>query len=67
MAVLYFFNAATGKWEPISSGGGGGTPGPQGPAGPAGKDGKDGESVAVLVQDSQPASARPGTVWISNS
>jgi hypothetical protein len=67
MATLYFFDAVTGTWKPITSGSGGGTPGPQGPPGKDGKDGQDGESVEVLVQDTQPASARPGTVWITNT
>ena len=67
MAQLYFFNATSGRWEPINTGSGGGTPGPQGPPGKDGADGKDGESVEVLVQDTQPASAKPGTVWINNN
>jgi hypothetical protein len=68
MAVIYYFDPVQNKWLPITSGGtGGGTPGPQGPAGKDGKDGKDGESIEVLVQDTQPASAKPGTVWISNT
>lgn len=61
MAVIYFFNAITGKWEPITASSGGGTPGPKGDKG------DPGESVEVVVQNTQPASARPGTVWISNN
>jgi hypothetical protein len=68
MAQMYFYDTVTGKWLPITTGGtGGGTPGPQGPAGEDGKDGADGESVEVLVQNTQPANAKPGTIWISNT
>ena len=61
MALIYYFNAITGKWEPITASSGGGTPGPKGDKG------DPGESVEVVVQNTQPASARPGTVWISNN
>jgi hypothetical protein len=37
MAVLYFYNAITGKWEPITASGGGGTPGPKGDKGEPGE------------------------------
>jgi len=68
MATIYFFDQASGTWLPVQGGGsGGGTPGPAGPPGKDGKDGKDGESVEVLVQNTQPASAKPGTVWISDN
>jgi hypothetical protein len=64
MATIYFFDAATGKWRPISSGSGGGTPGPKGDKGDKGD---PGESVAVNVQNTQPATAKAGDVWISNT
>ena len=64
MAQLYFFNATSGRWEPINTGSGGGTPGPKGDKGDKGE---AGESVEVLVQNTQPASAKPGTVWINNN
>jgi len=64
MAQLYYFNAATGKWEPISSGSGGGAPGPKGDKGDKGD---PGESVEVKVQASEPSSPKVGTVWINNN
>jgi len=64
MAQLYYFDTVTGKWLPITGVGGGGTPGPKGDKGDKGD---DGESVEVLVQNTQPASAKPGTVWINNT
>ena len=64
MAVIYFHNAITGKWEPITASSGGGTPGPKGDKGDPGE---PGESVAVNVQDTQPAAAKAGDVWISNN
>ena len=67
MAVIYFYDQASGTWKPISGGSGGGMPGPSGPPGKDGKDGKDGESVAVNVQDTQPATAKAGDVWISTT
>jgi hypothetical protein len=64
MAVIYFYNAITGKWEPITASSGGGTPGPKGDKGDKGD---KGESVEVLVQNTQPAGAKLGTVWINNN
>ena len=64
MAVIYYFDAASGTWKPITGGSGGGAPGPQGPKGDKGD---PGESVEVVVQDTQPASAKPGTVWITQN
>lgn len=64
MAQLYYFNTTTGKWEPITASSGASTPGPQGPKGDKGD---PGEGIEVLVQNTQPASAKPGTVWISNN
>jgi hypothetical protein len=64
MATIYYFDAATGSWKPITTASGGSTPGPKGDKGDKGD---AGESVEVLVQNTQPASARPGTVWIENS
>lgn len=64
MAVIYFYNAITGKWEPITASSGGGTPGPKGDKGDPGE---PGESVAVNVQDTQPAAAKAGDVWISTT
>jgi hypothetical protein len=64
MPQLYFYNAITGKWEPITATSGGGTPGPKGDKGDKGD---AGESVAVNVQDTQPAAAKAGDVWISTT
>jgi hypothetical protein len=64
MPVLYFYDAATDSWKPITTGSGGGTPGPKGDKGDPGE---PGESVAVSVQDTQPAAAKAGDVWISNN
>jgi hypothetical protein len=64
MAVIYYFDAATDSWKPITTGSGGGTPGPKGDKGDKGD---KGESVEVLVQNTQPAGAKLGTVWINNN
>ena len=63
MPVLYYFNAKTQKWEPLSLASGSGTPGPKGDKGDKGD---PGDSVKVNVQDSQPAGPKAGDVWISN-
>lgn len=66
MAVIYYFDAAKNKWLPVTGGASGaGVPGPSGPKGDKGDKGDPGESVEVVVQDTQPASAKPGTVWIT--
>lgn len=64
MAVIYYFDAATDSWKPITTASGGGTPGPKGDKGDKGD---AGESVEVLVQNTQPAGAKLGTVWINNN
>jgi hypothetical protein len=64
MAVIYYFDVDTDSWKPITTGSGGGTPGPKGDKGDKGD---AGESIEVVVQNTQPASAKPGTVWISNT
>jgi hypothetical protein len=64
MATIYYFDAATGKWTPITGGSGGGTPGPKGDKGDKGD---PGDSVEVKVQNTQPATAKAGDVWISNT
>ena len=66
MAQLYFFNATSGRWEPINTGSGSGG-GTHGPKGDKGDKGEAGESVEVLVQNTQPAGAKLGTVWINNN
>ena len=67
MATIYYFDAATDSWKPITTGSGGGTPGPKGDKGDPGEPGEPGESVAVNVQDTQPAAARAGDVWITTT
>jgi hypothetical protein len=64
MATIYYYDADTNSWKPISTGGSGGTPGPKGDKGDKGD---AGESVAVNVQDTQPAAAKAGDVWISTT
>ena len=64
MPVLYFFDVDTDSWKPITTGSGGGTPGPKGDKGDKGD---AGESVAVNVQDTQPAAAKAGDVWITTT